>query len=236
MKERESYLVVTIRPWNISAFEEIISHYPGKWSLITKPENFTLQAVQSLRPRYIFFPHWSEKIPRKIHESYECIGFHETDLPYGRGGSPIQNLIIRGHEETLVSAFRVTDEVDTGPIYLKRPLSLGGRAEDIYGRCSRIVAEMIGEIVESSLLPRPQDGVVSEFKRRTPEESNVNSCETLSAFYNLVRMLDAPEYPKAFFETEGFRFEFDRAELCDGAVKARVTVKRRDAEDREENE
>ena len=43
-----------------------------------------------------------------------------TDLPYGRGGSPLQNLIINGHKETMMSALRCVQELDAGPIYLKK--------------------------------------------------------------------------------------------------------------------
>ena len=49
-------------------------------------------------PKYIFFPHWSKKVDTKIVNNYECVCFHETDLPYGRGGSPIQNLILRNQK------------------------------------------------------------------------------------------------------------------------------------------
>ncbi len=30
---------------------------------------------------------------------FECVCFHMTDVPYGRGGSPLQNLIIREPQE-----------------------------------------------------------------------------------------------------------------------------------------
>ena len=55
-----------------------------------------------------------------------------TDLPFGRGGSPLQNLITRGISKTKISALRCNEEIDAGPIYLKRPLSLHGSAEEIY--------------------------------------------------------------------------------------------------------
>lgn len=43
-----------------------------------------------------------------------------TDLPYGRGGSPLQNLIVRNHYKTKISEIRVKKEIDSGPIYLKK--------------------------------------------------------------------------------------------------------------------
>ncbi len=55
-----------------------------------------------------------------------------TDLPYGRGGSPLQNLIQRGHTSTMLTALRCGAGLDTGDVYLKQPLSLHGSAEEIF--------------------------------------------------------------------------------------------------------
>ena len=42
-----------------------------------------------------------------------------TDLPYGRGGSPLQNLIANKIYDTKISAIRAEGGIDTGRIYLK---------------------------------------------------------------------------------------------------------------------
>ena len=71
-----------------------------------------------------------------------------TDLPFGRGGSPLQNLIERGIYETKLSALRCCKELDGGDIYLKRPLSLWGTAEEIYLRAAELTKEMMIETVK----------------------------------------------------------------------------------------
>ena len=43
-----------------------------------------------------------------------------TDLPYGRGGSPLQNLILDNKQKTMISAFKMTERMDEGPIYIKK--------------------------------------------------------------------------------------------------------------------
>jgi methionyl-tRNA formyltransferase len=114
----------------------------------------------------LFFPYYSWKIPKETHERYECIAFHMTDLPFGRGGSPLQNLILRGFTETVITAFRVTDEWDAGPIYLKRPLSLDGTAQEIFDRASKIIYnDMIPFILMNDIIPTPQEGEVVLFHR-----------------------------------------------------------------------
>ena len=55
---------------------------------------------------WIIVPHWSQLIPESICGPWPTVIFHMTDLPYGRGGSPLQNLIQRGHSSTMLAAQR----------------------------------------------------------------------------------------------------------------------------------
>lgn len=192
---------------------------------ISHPESLT--ADRLIGSRYVFFPFWSHKVPKEITDKYECVCFHMTDVPYGRGGSPLQNLILRGHTETVISALRMTDEMDAGPVYMKRPLSLEGSAQEIYERAAGIIAGMMREIAETEPAPVPQDGEVVEFKRRTPEDSELNDTfdHTPGEFYDFIRMLDAEGYPKAFLRTDsGLRIEFSDARMEDGKVIAKAVI------------
>lgn len=178
----------------------------------TKEElnDFVLQKIQ---PHYIFFPHWSFIIPSDIYKKYNCVVFHMTDLPYGRGGSPLQNLIVRQHSSTKLSALKVAEGLDTGDIYLKKDLDLSGTAADIFERAGELMKEMIVEIVEKNIQPTPQEGEAVVFKRRKPEDGNIENLQSAQEIYDFIRMLDADHYPKAFLETKYFRFEFTKASL-----------------------
>ncbi|UZP66801.1 hypothetical protein N1030_14465 [Desulfovibrio mangrovi] len=147
-----------------------------------------------------------------------------TDLPFGRGGSPLQNLIQRGFTETKLSALRCTEEVDAGPVYMKRPLSLHGSAEEIFLRAASIMEEMIVEIIDTSPQPVPQSGEPTFFERRKPEQSNISKLPSLEALFDHIRMLDAEGYPAAFLETDRFRMEFRKASLRHGKIEADVTI------------
>ena len=100
-----------------------------------------------------------------------------TDLPFGRGGSPLQNLIVRGITETKISAIQCEAGLDTGPVYLKRPLSLEGTAQEIYSRANKVVESMILDILLHSPVPLSQEGEVVDFKRRVPEDGNMEALE-----------------------------------------------------------
>jgi len=224
-KPERSYLVVGSKPWNRRLFNDTLHALPGRWSYIESPDELSTRFVAKIAPRYIFFLHWSWKVPDEIVNRFECVCFHMTNVPYGRGGSPLQNLIVRGLRETKLTALRMTTEFDAGPVYLKEPLFLDGNAEEIYMRAGRLSATMIERIIRQEPTPVPQKGRVVNFKRRKPKQSRIGKPSSMEKLYDLIRMLDAEGYPHAFLEHRGFRFEFSRAALYDGRIVADVTIR-----------
>lgn len=163
-------------------------------------------------------------MPQSVWEKNECVCFHMTDVPYGRGGSPLQNLILRGHKQTKITALRMAGEMDAGPVYIKRNLSLQGRAKDIYQRAGGICASMIRQIVKRQPKPVPQKGAVVKFKRRKPSESRLPKMGTLSRWNDWIRMLDADTYPRAFLEYGDFRLELHSAVDKKSRLEAKVVI------------
>lgn len=221
---KETFIVAGSRPWSRDVFDKVIGHYPGRWHFVQSREELTTKLLKSLNPRYVFFLHWSWRVHDEIIDAYECVAFHMTDLPYGRGGTPLQNLILRGHKRTELTAFRMTRDLDSGPIYLKENLELHGSAEEIYERASHLAAEMIRRIIREQPTPSPQQGEVVVFERRRPEESEIPDLKSLAELYDFIRMLDAEGYPRAFFVRNRLRYEFSGASLGDRYLTARVTV------------
>lgn len=184
-----------------------------------------LQKSKLLDPHsWVFFPHWSERIPSSILQRFICVGFHMTDLPYGRGGSPLQNLVLRGHKETMMSAFRVTEIMDGGPVYLKKPLSLVGSAEQILRRASDVIAKIIIEIIQNKIQPIPQEGVPLAFTRRHPSQSELSEVKDANHLYDLIRIVDAEGYPAAFVKVGDKKLEFRNAKLHGTNVLCELTV------------
>ncbi|MCJ8320002.1 MAG: methionyl-tRNA formyltransferase [Colwellia sp.] len=224
-----NYLVATIKDWNIDKFKTETPQFPGKWFLITNNEELTLEKLRELSPKYIFFPHWSWLVPNEILNEFECICFHMTDVPYGRGGSPLQNLISRGHKDTKLSALRMEKHLDSGPVYLKTPLSLQGTAREIFSDCAQLTFKMISTIVTLQPLPIPQSGTVVEFKRKTPADSELPIKNTIEEIYDLIRMLDADTYPKAFLNHGNIRIELSQAIInSETEINAHVKITLRD--------
>lgn len=195
---------------------------------ISNRKDLSYEKLNAIKPDYIFFPHWSYKIPQEVYENFECIIFHMTDVPFGRGGSPLQNLIARGIYETKISAIKCVEEFDAGPVYLKRPLSLYGTAEEILNRAYKVIEEMILHIVENKPIPVPQVGDITYFERRKPEDGDIGNLASINSVFDHIRMLDAEGYPPAFLEHGRLRLEFKRASLKGDHLLADVIITVRD--------
>ncbi|MDP6419948.1 MAG: hypothetical protein QGI81_06725 [Pseudomonadales bacterium] len=218
------FVIAGSHPWSRRVFDDVIRSFPGVWTFIERPENLTLESLRRLQPRLVFFLHWSWKVPSAITRGFECVGFHMTDLPYGRGGTPLQNLILRGHQTTKLSAFRLTEDLDAGPVYMKADFFLDGSAEAIYLRACHVAADMIRRLIEEPTVPQPQMGDPVIFKRRVPKESRLPESGTPDEVYDFIRMLDAEGYPRAFLDHGRFRLEFRDAMRSPEGVTARVRV------------
>ena len=185
-----------------------------KKTILKKRINF--KYVNKINPKIIFFVHWSEMIPKRLYNNFLCIQFHSSNLPSFRGGSPIQNQIIKGLLKTKISAFKVEKRLDSGKICLKRNLSLAGNANDIYKRMEKMSFQMIKNLISKKKINfYRQKGFVSSFSRRKPEQSNIGLIKkpNFKKLYNFIRMLDADGYPKAFISFKGFKILLEQIKI-----------------------
>jgi len=225
----QNIIIATIKEWNISNYFKLKnSNDSYKFYLITNKDELTVEYINGLNPKYIFFPHWSWIIPRDIYNNFDCIVFHMTDLPYGRGGSPFQNLIMREVYDTKISALKVDDGIDTGDIYLKEDfnISIGSAEENFIKLSSMIFNKMIPKFLNKRLIPKKQTGDVVNFKRKTPEESNMKLLEnkSINKIYDFIRMLDAEGYPKAYIELDNIKIEFSEITMKSDKLTGRFEV------------
>lgn len=202
-----NYIFASSKDWCINEYEKSFGNKEN-WHLITSKNELNLDTIEGINPKYIFFPHWSWIVPEQITNQYNCVCFHMADVPYGRGGSPLQNLIIRGHKTTKLTALKMVRELDSGPVYRKTDLNLEGSAKEIFQRAAPKVIELVKYIIESEPQPKEQFGKIVTFERRTPEQSEITSSMGTNEIYDLIRMLDAETYPKAFVNIGSHHIEF----------------------------
>ena len=156
------YLVAAGAPWGIECY---LRHPDrGEWALATTPDGLRLGLEHT--PRYVFCLNWSQKIAGPLVTRHTFVNFHCTDLPYGRGGGPLENLIRLGHTHTVITAHRMTNELDAGPVYGKwGPISLAGTKEQICQRFIGPCAALMRWMVEEEPEPTPQIGEPVLFQR-----------------------------------------------------------------------
>ena len=199
-------VLVSEKSWDVSVADELDAIIDDNIIFIADKDLVTEEHLNSIQPRYVFFLHWSRYIPASVYENFVCVVFHMTDLPFGRGGSPLQNLIERGIYKTQLSALRF------------------GSAEEIYIRSTKLAKDMIVEIIETNPVPKKQEGEPVVFHRRKPVQSDMQDLQSLDKVFDWIRMLDAEGYPNAFLETAHLRLSFRRAVLRDGYIDADVKI------------
>jgi len=222
LKSKKKILIADSRGWFVPASpldDHALVHY------ISKPDELSIEAVARVAPDVIFFVHWSYIVPRQIHENYESIVFHTAPLPFGRGGSPIQNLILAGHESAPVCALKMTEDIDAGPIYSKVEISLLGNLSAIFSRISAAVNSLIIKILTENPKPVAQRGDVHVFRRLSKESNRIDGRMTPKQIYDRIRMVDSPESAPAFIEIEDLTIELRGAQYDGESVKAQCTLK-----------
>lgn len=219
-----SIIIVSNKEWHRKYVKEIATRTNKDVIYIDNKECITYDYLHTLQPEWVFFPHWSYIIPAEVYANMNCVIFHMTDLPFGRGGSPLQNLIARGIYETKLSALKCTAQLDAGDIYIKQPLSLWGTAEEIYLRAAELTKEMIIQIVKEKPQLYKQQGEPVVFQRRKPSEGDVGELDSLAEIFDYIRMLDADTYPPAFLDKNNLHIEFTRASLRDGHILADAKI------------
>ena len=199
-------LCVGYREWALNIYSKIAQNYKdGDVRVIESYDEYCNSLVRKYNPDFILFYGWSWMVDKDIIGDYKCIMLHPSKLPKYRGGSPIQNQIIRGVNDSAVTLFIMNEEMDSGDVVFQESMSLSGSIDDIFNRI-----EGLGYKGTMQFLDDPTDGVkqieedATYFKRRTEQQSEITldelKRESAEYLYNKIRMLGDP-YPNAFIRT-----------------------------------
>ncbi len=134
---------------------------------------------------------------------------HESELPEGRGFSPLTWQVIEGRHRIPVCLFEATVELDAGPVIYRDVIDLEGhelideiralQASKTIDLCLRFLSEA------SPPAAVPQRGEPTRYRRRTPDDSRLDPDKTLHAQFDLLRTVDNERYP-AFFDLADHRY------------------------------
>lgn len=222
----DKYVVCAYRPWNIKLFEEKISKLHYEFILMSDKKDLTVEALEKINPKIVFFLDWSWVIKEDILTKFRCVNFHTADLPKFRGGSPIQNQIARGVKNSKLSAFVMDKGIDTGDLLLKEDLSLRGHLSEIFERICETSYNMIVRIIKEDPEPKRQVGESSYYPRRKKKNSELyeeDFNKPLEYLNDFMRMLEDP-YPNAFIKLGNKKILFKSSEERDGKIYAEIEM------------
>lgn len=144
------------------------------------------------------------KIVKKstLDKSKSNIVVHASDLPAGKGFSPLQWQIREGKSAITLTLFEANEAVDNGPYYFKHSLDLidtellpesrNRMAEEIVKMCIKYATQF------PDWEPHQQQGTESFYGRLTDKDDELDINKSLSEQMDLIRGADFDKYPLHF--------------------------------------
>lgn len=135
---------------------------------------------------------------------------HESDLPRGRGWSPVAWQVLEGASEIPVVLFAATAEPDAGDVYLRDCIVLDGTEllPEIRQRQGEKTVQLVLRFVEQwpGLTPQAQAGEATSYPRRTRADDQLNPARPLAELFDRLRVADNDRYP-AWFTLRGRNYQ-----------------------------
>jgi methionyl-tRNA formyltransferase len=147
----------------------------------------------------------SERLKKHKHN----IVVHASDLPKGKGWSPMTWQILEGKNEITLTLFEAIEKCDAGCIYLQTVIELDGTEliKEWQHKLALKTISLCEEFIEKydGIQGTEQVGTESFYKRRRPIDSKLDADKTIREQFNLLRTVDNNRYP-AYFEIAGNKY------------------------------
>ena len=215
-------LCCAYRGWGLSAWHWLCSQrvkYDFERVDLAKNVDEFNEALNSECYDVIVLAGWSWIVSKKIVEDNFIIGIHPSDLPDYAGGSPLQHQIIDGLEHTRASLFRLTPELDGGPVIYKADLDLTGGMKEIQAQLTDTAIELlrmffsrwpnVSYMEQPKREHKPRKRIKPEDSVLTKERIEEMTCKEL---YNFIRCREDP-YPNVYIEDKSGRLIFKRVQF-----------------------
>lgn len=135
---------------------------------------------------------------------------HASDLPLGRGFSPMTWLLLEGKNDIPVCLLEAAPEVDAGPVIFRDRIKLKGNEliNEIREELGACHVRLCRRFLDAAEPPQgvTQQGDPSFYPRRRPADSRLNPAESIQSQFNLLRVVDNSRYP-AYFDYRGRRYK-----------------------------
>jgi methionyl-tRNA formyltransferase len=154
-----------------------------------------------------------EKIvgPEILRRSRSNIVVHASELPKGKGMSPMTWQVLEGCNTIPLTLFEAVEALDAGPVYLRDAVNFEGNEllPEMQALMGKKIVEMCLAFVEQwpAILDRgvSQTGESTFYRRRSAEDSKLDPHKSIAEQFNLLRVVDNEQYP-AFIDWMGRRY------------------------------
>jgi methionyl-tRNA formyltransferase len=171
-------------------------------------------------------------IPQPIIDLFPkgIVNIHPSLLPKLRGSTPVETAILNGLEETGVSLMKLTAEMDAGPIYAQKSITLAGNetkqelATNLLNEGAALLLENLEVILNGRLEPKVQDETEASFTRLlTKQDSQLNFLEPAEAIERKVRAFLG--FPKTRAKIFGREVVITKARLAQSIEDGQLVIK-----------
>ncbi|SEJ87959.1 Formyl transferase [Propionispira arboris] len=161
---------------------------------------------------FVFLLSYSEIVKKEFLQlNKHNLVVHESDLPKGKGWSPLTWQILEGKTQIPITLFEATEKVDNGEIYLQKNLmfdgfELIGELREVQGNITiELCLDFVCDYEKIVKKRRKQIGKGTYYSKRLPSDSNLDINKTIKEQFNLLRVVDNKKYP-AYFEMENHKY------------------------------
>jgi methionyl-tRNA formyltransferase len=137
------------------------------------------------------------------------IVIHASDLPEGKGFSPLQWQILEGKDCIILTLFDAVKELDAGDFYTKEELCFEGHEllDELQGKMGVKINQMAERFIKnySDLSPSKQSGDSTYYKKRTVKDDEIDPYKSIVEHFNHFRIANNNNYP-LYFKYKGFKY------------------------------
>ena len=125
---------------------------------LLQPENVNAEdareAIAAAAPDAVIVCAFGALIREPLLSDFEMLNVHPSLLPRWRGAAPVERAIMAGDDETGVCIMRVTDGLDSGPVFRMGREPITG--DDTYGTLTPRLQELSADLLLRVLDERPE--------------------------------------------------------------------------------
>lgn len=212
-KPRRVVVVIDNPSWGVAFGEEIVRllNHNGDHASLVDNQNAVPEGDVAFYLNCL-----SITTPEILARNRRNLVVHASDLPKGRGFSPLTWMILEGAQKIPVCLIECSEPVDSGDIIYKDWITFEGHEliGEMQTALGAITVDLCMRFMSEPRPPkgRPQVGEPTFFSRRRPKDSELDPEKTIAAQFNHLRTVDNEAYPAFFrYKSQTYVLKIEKA-------------------------